>query len=551
MIVQNVNDPTESYDLNLDEGAVATYNLCLRKNGCYSVEVGSGEWREEVSWAIVLPPSVPWLPSTVVLEGAAPDLCGFGASNDPDYYTEGWTGGGWWGDDNGDWGFYNYGDDGYGTDPYAPPGSGNEDWPICTVTSCDRGTDDEWNANIDDDYWDDDNLDDTDDVWGDYYGDGNSAASRCKEARSCKMPELEQGWQAVSDMSSCLEHSDMSTYATNDLDPYDPSLWYNRPELCTGDFDWQELDDFELCAQEYQKLQHNEERPLSEAALSKAAECMVKFAKAVPDPSDELESSDELVERLGIMVYYFGSSGFCDCAVGYQSVPKCGDFSDFQSVVEESWEACDALDQIDCPYLAYYVNACIDTLERQFGLIDLSDPDQCMIIDTYGCKRNPIPTVRKWDCLGPNEGSLTKAQRDFMFNVSAFCEKPQIEDDTSQPVGPNPFADDDYAIFDDLDDNTNSHEAGIDNELRHHHTNSDTTQPSGGIIALIVILSLIAGIGLGGLAVVAYKRNGGFLGSRYTSPSDPSGTDGNELTFAFAPLSSGSDLRPDQNSGAV
>ena len=504
MVVKSENDETNC-TMNAGDGSFKDVELCLTP-GCYAVEVTGGDWHEEIAWQLRLS-------DEVITEGSAPMQCHFGiASKDTpsSYYTS---------------------------------HSGDKCPWWCTrrdITEDDwLNNDDEFNDDVVTEtrqrsgllygglpymYYDDMSDEDPEDEdlsYGWYYGD---YANRCDNATECddgvKMgPEFAQGWYAVSALSDCLDSE--AGYATEDSDPFDPALWYRRPSLCDGTFDFGALDDFELCAAEYDQGDFMVDG-VSDAGV-KARSCLEILGNvAIQD------GADELVQRLAKMGYYYGNAGFCDCGDlvnGTANIPNCGDFADFRTVVSETLAVCSALDTIDCAYLGYYADACLVAFGDDFNGGFSKDPatlyEQCRIVDERGCAdpnggSTPLllPAVRRWDCL--SNGELSPKQIDFLQAVMSDCE------------GQGPVASNDKAT------NSPTSAAFFAETYETTHLRSNLSYRT---VILIVALSVFVGALAGSIVVVlSIRRRRKTSGWHRLGRSHGADDTGSELTYAVSPF---------------
>ena len=76
----------------------------------------------------------------------------------------------------------------------------------------------------------------------------------------------------------------------------------------------------------------------------------------------------------------------------------CEDFANFKTLLYESVDACNSLDEIDCDSWKEYYSLCKPKLLAAFDRIDFSQPAQCEYI-TEGCGNSgPFPAFRRLDC---------------------------------------------------------------------------------------------------------------------------------------------------------
>mmetsp|Transcript_2595 Transcript_2595/g.8079 ORF Transcript_2595/g.8079 Transcript_2595/m.8079 type:complete len:1106 (-) Transcript_2595:252-3569(-) len=364
LTLSSLSDPTKDKDLEpatLTQGSLGNQSWCLPVASCYAVDVTSGEWHDEVSWALTTPQADPTKPDIMITYGAAPETCGFGLPV---------------------------------MDSYLSPSL--DEIPLCDTQCLQRAE------------WDDDSLP-SDQGW--YYASfyADDQADLCGPAtKECDLDQVRDGLAAVNDVGTCLEDTDSYTLANSD--PFDTDLWRNRPGLCEENYDWDGLDDFIECSEDV-------------STEEEAEACMQMLAALVPDNSDDSVAADELVERLATVVYYSGDT-FCECVdADVPSCGDFSGFKTILREAQEACNALDNVDCLylgryaDECIAALSKDGQIPWTDETCRTIDTygckNDNDGVMT----------IPSVRRWDCLDLHSHEMTTAQKTFILNVEKYCEK--------------------------------------------------------------------------------------------------------------------------------
>merc|ERR1711957_697637 len=124
---------------------------------------------------------------------------------------------------------------------------------------------------------------------------------------------------------------------------------------------------------------------------------------------------------------YADAPALCDCTYdAYQNAPLCKDFVKLRTIMHETLDACNALDQIDCPAWEEYAGPCKTKMEAKFKKIDFKDKKQCAFIEG-GCGGvGPFPVFRRQDC----GKELSKSTWDFHQEYGTTCN----QEDTTQKM---------------------------------------------------------------------------------------------------------------------
>ena len=147
---------------------------------------------------------------------------------------------------------------------------------------------------------------------------------------NCNMEQTGSGAMALVDFSQCSK-----------IDGF--SSMFN---------DWDEnnfgaLDTFESCAHSY-----------TNDANHKAEDCMQILADATVSETD---ITQDIAFRL-----YHDPDGFCTCSqnAGHDT-PNCNSFMRLNVLIRETLDACNALDEIDCPAWADFSSVCENNMKQQ------------------------------------------------------------------------------------------------------------------------------------------------------------------------------------------
>uniref|UniRef100_A0A7S1FP35 LNR domain-containing protein n=1 Tax=Corethron hystrix TaxID=216773 RepID=A0A7S1FP35_9STRA len=184
--------------------------------------------------------------------------------------------------------------------------------------------------------------------------------------------------------------------------------------------DWDEndfggMDSFEDCAHNY----NNEKDHGNKTAL----QCMQILQDTMNDYT-EMDVTEAIIGRL-----YYDAADICDCSYSsYEKAPDCKNFSRLRTLLHETLDACNALDQIDCPAWEEYAAPCRKNMNEKFGTIDFTDKSQCSYIEG-GCGGNigPFPVFRRFDC----GKEISKSAWDFHQDYGNKCAKKGNEGNTS------------------------------------------------------------------------------------------------------------------------
>lgn len=389
------------YEGSLETGSEGTEYICLSNvPSCYHVAVKGGVWGNEVSWEVK--PMTAGAPA--IAGGGAPMDCNFGSaggtctehtcsgnkpnidpSNDPEYKEL--------------------------KDLYAcidktciiQVGACQKD-EVCNVCFAEKTADycygnDAFNAVVDCSLCN---------------CMGNDASSFCESKagpgskvlppsdkkagqdtrKDCSPAETLQGGAAVMEFSNC----------TN----------FDQVAMMVSDFDqnnFGDLDRFESCAHSYA----SDSGHGGHTALG----CLQILVSAMSAPATDPKVPTEAIRALASLLYH-GAEDFCDCAKDASDLcPFCSSFAKFKTLLYESLDACQSLDEIDCDAWNEFYPICSKNMNMKFGNSDFKSQDQCDYL-REGCGgAGPFPSFRRLDC----DKELPKESWDFYTQFATACVK--------------------------------------------------------------------------------------------------------------------------------
>jgi hypothetical protein len=142
------------------------------------------------------------------------------------------------------------------------------------------------------------------------------------------------GAKAVVDYSNCANLDEIGVMITD----FDQS-------------NFGQLDQFEMCAHSF----HDEENH----------GCMQILYNAMTNPTVK-ENSDAPLEAISALAtdLYQNAESICDCTKqASNDCPLCPSFMSFKTLLYESLDACESLDQIDCDACSEFWKPCKDNME--------------------------------------------------------------------------------------------------------------------------------------------------------------------------------------------
>lgn len=185
-----------------------------------------------------------------------------------------------------------------------------------------------------------------------------------------------------------------------------------------------ELDNFEVCAHEF-----NEK---SGTSAMTAMDCMRILDKIVNEP--DKERSDIYDLALGL---YTRAEDFCDCTLqASQVAPSCDSFIHFKTLLHETLDACQALDEIDCAAWSQFYRPCKETFFNKFKKLDFNkNKDQCTFVKDGCGGAGSFPAFRKLDC----GSEISKSAWDFYISYQRGCldDEKKTQGDSSSSSTPH------------------------------------------------------------------------------------------------------------------
>uniref|UniRef100_A0A7S2W8B7 LNR domain-containing protein n=1 Tax=Eucampia antarctica TaxID=49252 RepID=A0A7S2W8B7_9STRA len=134
------------------------------------------------------------------------------------------------------------------------------------------------------------------------------------------------------------------------------------------------------------------------------------------------------ISALASKIYKDGEN-FCGCAIeATKLAPACSSFINFKTLLYETLDACQALDEIDCAAWEEFHGQCKENLKMQFRKVDFSDSKQCRYVEDRCGNVGPFPAFRKLDC----DGEIPKQAWDFYLDYNSRCVKEK--NDNTKPV---------------------------------------------------------------------------------------------------------------------
>jgi len=219
------------------------------------------------------------------------------------------------------------------------------------------------------------------------------------------------------------------------------------------------LDKFEKCASEY----------LDNKTTKSALKCMEILQDAIDNPAGAVDKKThtnadgkeiplDAISSLARDLLHRGHD-FCDCSSeSMKACPACYDFMRFKTLLYESIDACNALDNIDCGAWQEFARPCKANMLEKFGSINFHKTPQCTYIHDEKCGNvGSFPGLRELDC----SNQITEEAWDFYLDYRHKCmgdAKPSVPSDAKpSPPKPTPnsppvYDADDGADDDDADD---------------------------------------------------------------------------------------------------
>jgi hypothetical protein len=172
--------------------------------------------------------------------------------------------------------------------------------------------------------------------------------------QACTPKEIMAGTKSVMSYSECANVDEIGAMIT--------------------DFDqnnFGQLDAFETCAHSFT----DEDNHGGHTALG----CMQILYNAMTNPTvkDNSDAPKEAISALAKDLYQ-NAEVFCGCSKdASEQCPLCPSFKSFKTLLFESLDACQALDEIDCDAWSEFWKPCKENLESEFSKSDFKSKEQC------------------------------------------------------------------------------------------------------------------------------------------------------------------------------
>ena len=189
----------------------------------------------------------------------------------------------------------------------------------------------------------------------------------------CTASQTLQGSSAVLDFSQCT-----------DID---------QVKMMVVDFDnnnFGALDSFETCAHSY----NNDKDHGGRTAMS----CMQILKNAIDAPTGDKNGEGVPTASIAALAknLYEDAESFCDCSSkASKDCPQCPSFAKFKTLLAESLDACQSLDEIDCDAWNEFQAACQPMMASEFGHVSFSEPKQCEYMQNGCGGAGPFPAFRR------------------------------------------------------------------------------------------------------------------------------------------------------------
>jgi hypothetical protein len=198
-----------------------------------------------------------------------------------------------------------------------------------------------------------------------------------QKMRECSPTETLQGGAAVMTFANCSAIDQVSMIVTN----YDENNF--------GD-----LDRFEACAHEFGSQS-------KKTGKRTALECLQILVNATQAENGQ-NASGAPVKAIAALarLLYHDAENFCDCAKqASDTCPLCSSFLHFKTLLYETMDACQSLDEIDCDAWKEFYNPCKTHLGEKFGTVDFSRKEQCDFVQRQASNANSsIYSIRRrWE----------------------------------------------------------------------------------------------------------------------------------------------------------
>lgn len=215
--------------------------------------------------------------------------------------------------------------------------------------------------------------------------------------KTCSPRETLKGGSAVMSFGNCTELDQIGMMVTD----YDEN-------------NFGILDKFEFCAHSFATKANQG----GHTALG-CLQILVNAMNGILDDDYEANgsgASDAVAELAGLL--YHDAESFCDCAKSASDeCPLCESFLNFKTLLYESLDACQALDEIDCDAWDEFYKPCKANLLSEFNKLDFSKDKQCQYVEKNCGGAGPFPAFRRLDC----GTELSTAAWDFYSDYADGC----------------------------------------------------------------------------------------------------------------------------------
>ena len=224
----------------------------------------------------------------------------------------------------------------------------------------------------------------------------------------------------------------------------------DQVSMMVTDFDennFGDIDKFEACAHSFASKSKSRKTAL---------DCMQILVDAkngdMADEDKESELPKDAIAALAKLLYE-DAENFCDCAKkASEDCPLCSSFVHFKTLLYETLDACQSLDEIDCDAWKEFYGPCKGNLENKFGKADFARSGQCDYVHN-GCDgAGPFPSFRRLDC----RNELDTESWNFYQQFAQNCVDGFNPDDGYKPApepAPAPSSDNDLPVPTPSDDN--------------------------------------------------------------------------------------------------
>ncbi len=188
------------------------------------------------------------------------------------------------------------------------------------------------------------------------------------KAAECDANQRKEGVEGLTLYSECSNIADTSMLTLFEFDNDNFGL----------------LDEFESCATKY----------LDNKFEKSALNCMQLLQNAIDNPAGSVTGNTkdgkaiptEAIKAIANDLLNNGHD-FCDCSSkAFKQCPPCREFMKFKTLLYESIDACNALDNIDCGAWQEFSRTCKANLIDKFGLVNFKNKQQCKYL--ISAKRN-------------------------------------------------------------------------------------------------------------------------------------------------------------------